>query len=178
MPSKNELVTKLYVDDKFNDFLHKIASPGLIDDLRHEVMLILLEYDSDKLMSIWTKPGATGGINGLRFFAIRTALNLEKSKTSPFYKKFKKDAAEWIDDNIDVEALDIIDDDEDLPEVVEFYNKFKKTLYWFDAEIFDLYIKLGSYRAVSEDTGIPQRTIGTKCKMVKDKIKEAYRKTL
>lgn len=176
--NKNKIVEQLYNDNKFNDFLLKVASPGLLEDLKQEVMLVMLEYDDSKLQAIFEAPGARGGMTGARFFAIRIALNLEKSKTSPFYKKFKKDAAEWIDGNADVETLDILDEDGSEPEIVEFYNKFKKTLYWFDAELFDLYIKLGSYRAVAEDTKIPQRTVGTRCKAVKDKIKEEYRKSL
>jgi DNA-directed RNA polymerase specialized sigma24 family protein len=170
-------IAQLFTDKKFNDFLTKVSSPSLLEDLKQEVMLILLEYDRTKLQAIWDKPKSLGGISGLRYFAIRIALNQYRSSTSPFYKKFKRDAQEYIDDNMAVEDIELIDDDELslLDSIVSFYEGYKPNLYWFDAEIFELYLELGSYRAVSEQVNIPQRTIGTTCKKVKDKLREAYK---
>ena len=58
-------------------------SPLYKDDLAQEIWLILLGYDKDKLKELHTK-------NQLRFFIAKIITNQYFSKTSTFYKKYKK----------------------------------------------------------------------------------------
>lgn len=78
------------------------VSPKYMDDLVQEIYLILLEYDQEKLQSIYDK----GQFN---FFLTRIIKNQYFSKTSPFFKKYRK-YYDMVDDNNNVVMYDVEDD--------------------------------------------------------------------
>lgn len=78
------------------------VSPKYMDDLVQEIYLILLEYNQEKLQSIYDK----GQFN---FFLTRIIKNQYFSKTSPFFKKYRK-YYDMVDDNNNVVMYDIEDD--------------------------------------------------------------------
>lgn len=53
------------------------------DDLLQECYLILLEYDQQKIEDIYNK-------GDIKFFLSKIVCNQYNSKTSPFWKKYKK----------------------------------------------------------------------------------------
>lgn len=53
------------------------------DDLEQEIYMILLEYDKDKIIELYEK-------KQLRYFIVGIIQRQYNSKTSPFYKKYKK----------------------------------------------------------------------------------------
>src|SRR5690349_22039567 len=55
----------------------------LRDDLRSEVMLILLETPEDKIRQLHEQ-------KVLKFFTVRIIMNLIQSKTSKFYKQYRQ----------------------------------------------------------------------------------------
>lgn len=66
------------------ELVNNIGVPALYkQDLIQEVYLILLEYDSQTLQELIDK-------NQIKFFISRICTNTWYSKTSPFYKKYKK----------------------------------------------------------------------------------------
>lgn len=70
--------------DIVNKIINNIGvQSDLKDDLSQEIYLILLEYDKDKLQEM---------INNkqINFFVSRIITNQYNSKTSVFFKKFKK----------------------------------------------------------------------------------------
>lgn len=78
------------------------VSPKYMDDLTQEIYLILLEYNQEKLQSIYDK----GQFN---FFLTRIIKNQYFSKTSPFFKKYRK-YYDMVDDNNNVVMYDVEDD--------------------------------------------------------------------
>lgn len=77
------------------------VSPKYMDDLVQEIYLILLEYNQEKLQSIYDK-------GQLNFFLTRIIKNQYFSNTSPFFKKYRK-YYDMIDDN-NVVMYDVEDD--------------------------------------------------------------------
>lgn len=71
---------------------------GDIDDLEQEVYAILLEYDSDKIIEMYNK-------KQLKFFIIGIITRQYFSKTSPFYKKYKKYYS-LVDSNVDETSVE------------------------------------------------------------------------
>lgn len=59
------------------------VSANDIDDLIQEVYMILLEYNSDKIIDMYNK-------RQLKYFLIGIIQRQYRSNTSPFYKKYKK----------------------------------------------------------------------------------------
>lgn len=70
--------------DIVNDIIGNIGvATDMKDDLAQEIYLILLEYDQDKLQEMINN-------NQIKFFISRIITNQYNSKTSIFYKKYKK----------------------------------------------------------------------------------------
>lgn len=58
-------------------------SPNDMEDLIQEVYVILLEYNPEKIIELYQK-------KQLKFFIVGILKRQYHSKTSPFYKKYKK----------------------------------------------------------------------------------------
>lgn len=98
MATKNEIITAMYNSKEFNDCINKMEPDHLRDDLRAEVILILLETADDKIMKLHEQK------DGLKFYTVRIILNLIQSKTSSFYKKYRQSPVE-LDINVHYDAI-------------------------------------------------------------------------
>jgi hypothetical protein len=141
----------------------------LRDDLRAEVALILLETDEKKLIEIHESSP-----NGLRFYTVRIIMNLIQSKTSLFYKLYRKQVIEITDrfiagEDQDFEARAAKEEMEDKA-IKEIDN-----LYWYNGEMVKLYLKYGNYRAIEENTRIPYTSA---YKTIKKSLTEIKQKVL
>jgi hypothetical protein len=163
---KNEIVEQLFTSKEFNDCINKMEPDHLRDDLRAEVVLILLETEEKKLIEIHQ-----GG--GLKFYTVRIIMNLIQSKTSLFYKLYRQQVVEITDKFIagedqDFEARAAKEDLEDKA-ISEIDN-----LYWYNGEMVKLYLKYGNYRAIEENTRIPYtsayKTIQKSLTEIKQKV--------
>jgi hypothetical protein len=54
-----------------------------MDDFLQEMYMVLLEYKPEKIVEMYEK-------KQLKFFMVRIIQNQYNSKTSPFYRKYKK----------------------------------------------------------------------------------------
>lgn len=59
------------------------VSPNDMDDFVQELYVILLEYNQDKIVELYNK-------KQLKYFIVGIIQRQYHSKTSPFYKKYKK----------------------------------------------------------------------------------------
>lgn len=175
--TKNQIIEELYRSKEFNDCIGKMDPPDLRDDLKSEVMLILLEKGDDEIMDLYE-------LGKLRFYTVRIILNLIQSNTSPFYKKFRLtniSAFEDYPDNgvVQFEMLDKVGAHGKLTKeattyinvsfcnselhqrllkemqedkAIEFINAMPDGQY--DKEIVKLYLKLGNYRAIEKETSV------------------------
>lgn len=163
---KNEIVEELYRSKEFNDCIGKMEPEHLRDDLRAEVILILLETDEARIRVMHAK-------KELKFYTVRIIINLIQSKTSLFYKRYRQQLAEITDRFIAEQDGDIEEratreamEDRALKEI--------DNLYWYNSGIVKLYMKHGNYRAIEEDTGIPYssayKTIQKSFQEIKQKV--------
>ena len=86
--TKAEIITKLAKERKVEEYVRNVAHSGTalppdLQDLSQQVYLILLEYDETKLVRLYEN-------GSLGFFIARIIANQYLSKTSPFYKLFRK----------------------------------------------------------------------------------------
>lgn len=171
--TKNQIIADLFKSKDFKNCILKMKPEHLQDDLRSEVMLILCESTEEKILALH-------GSGGLKFYTVRIILNLIQSNTSPFYKKFRTTHLELESRETDQEyagqVFSILADKE--REEIEVKKDLAiseiESLYWYDREIVKLYVKLGTYRAVEEETGIPfesiYKTVQKSCKQIRAKI--------
>lgn len=80
----NTIIKEIYEENIVKDIIANMrVKSNDIDDLEQEIYMILLEYNQDRIIEMYEK-------NQLRYFIVGIISRQYNSKTSPFYKKFKK----------------------------------------------------------------------------------------
>ena len=98
-------------------------------------------------------------------YACRVLANLSKASRGKWAHRYEKLKA--LPEDFDLQ--------EDLPPEVDPANLSNcPGLHWFHAGVFELFLKHGTIKEVSEATGIPQRTVSGSVKIARKKIKEAW----
>ena len=152
-----ELITKTSQDKELRQICRKIGG-NLSDDLFQELMLILLEYNEQKLIDIYNK-------GYYKWFLVKTLTNQFNSNSSPFNKKYRpKDIDYIISDSYD-HSIDIM---------IDKVNNKLNQLHWYDRELFKAYIESGSYRKLSKQTDIPFNSISRTINNVKNYIRNNF----
>jgi len=92
------------------------------------------------------------------------------SKTSPYYYQFKKGAI--MDDITDdlLEGIIDVEYTESIPDM-EWVKLQLLELDWFDRDLFNLWVELGSLSNVSRKTNIPVNSVGKYIKEIKQELK-------
>lgn len=78
----DEIIVNLVKSTDFTNCMKKVW-PDIREDIQSEVTLILLETKPEVILSLSEK-------NQLKFYAARIILLSAFSKTSPFYKKYRR----------------------------------------------------------------------------------------
>ena len=98
----NKVITEIYEKKMIRSILENMrVSSNDIDDLEQEIYMILLNYNQEKIIQMWEK-------KQLNYFVVGVITRQYNSKTSPFYKKYKK-YYKYIDGNF-VNNEDISED--------------------------------------------------------------------
>ena len=150
-----DVITKTSQDKELKQICRKIGG-NLAEDLFQELMLILLEYDKEKLLSIYNK-------GYYKWFLVKTLTNQFNSNSSPFAKKYRPKEIDFIltceyDHNIDI--------------LIDKIDKQLNKLHWYDRELFKAYVESGSYRKLSKQTDIPFNSISRTVNYVKTYIRD------
>jgi hypothetical protein len=177
--TKNQIIEELYRSKEFNECIGKMQPEQLQDDLRSEVMMVLLETDEAKLKGMHER-------GELKFYTVRVILNMIQSKTSAFYRKYRHLNKMFLEDPNDI-ARDrqkfqivaqadppavLVDDERVIKELKEERAMVAiNDLYWYDREMIRLYMRLGNYRAIEKDTGIPWESCYSTIKKAIKKIR-------
>ena len=136
--------------DKEFEYVFKNIGKDLWEDLRQEVAVIVLEYDSIKLSELQSK-----GKQVFKFWIVRICCNQTNSKYGKFGRMYA--ALVPVED-----VMKFVKEEEEIDNSQEVVNSIEKiipSLYWYDQEILKMYIELGSVRKVSKQTGIPHTSI-------------------
>ena len=156
--TKNDIISQLYLSEDINSAISKMQPFELQDDLRQEVFLVLCEMDEDRLFQMFND-------GYLKYFIVRTILNMAKSDRSNFSRTFRK-VYEEVQDQPTEEY------DESINEKL---NKSMEILHWYEREVMKLFAESGNLLQVSRDTGIPYRSLLKTVKKVKTLLKYKIR---
>jgi hypothetical protein len=160
-----EILDRMYRDPDVEQAIQKMNPAELRDDLRQEVFMVLCEMDEERLMSMHQQ-------GYLKFFLVRTMLNMIKSDRSTFYNKFRKPVVEWN------ERMDKHDEkEEDNTELIAKLNDRMSEIHWYAAKVFELYSQNGkNIMALSRETKIPYRSLFKTIRAVKNLMRQELRK--
>ena len=140
------IITSMYNSPDINEAIGKMQPYELQDDLRQEVFLVLCEMNEAKLFEMFEQ-------GYLKYFIVRTILNMAKSDRSNFYKKFRQLYQE-IPLSYELKKEEY---DESLVTKLE---EGMQVLHWYEAELLKLYAENGkNLLAISRDTKIPYRSL-------------------
>lgn len=104
--NKYEIIKELFESGMLHTLAHNMCvGDEYKDDLIQEIIMILLEYDDDKIKYMYDN-------KQLKFFCVRLIQNQFHSAHSPFYKKYKKYYT-LVDGNKTILDDDLDDDTDD-----------------------------------------------------------------
>ena len=161
--TKNEIINNLYLSKPFNTCISRMEPSHLRRDLKNEVVLILLEQPEERIIDLHeTKK--------LDCFAKNIAYNLIKFNSGKFYQHYKLKTTDIIPE-IQYEEMNGRVKREEIEEPVfsllielkslagsksfSWIEKLRVVFSPYEQNIISLYMKLGSYRRIEEQTGIP-----------------------
>ena len=158
---KNKIVEQYWLNDEVNQAFAKMQPEELQYDLKVEVFMVLLEMDDEKLFGLYER-------GEIRFYIVRTMLNMIKSDRSQFWKKYRNYTEYEDKEQAETEQNNVID-------VME--NGIEK-LHWYQKEILNLYTFEFNKNAkeLSRKTGIPYMSIIRTLKQTKTELKKHIRK--
>jgi DNA-directed RNA polymerase specialized sigma24 family protein len=159
---KDQAIVDLLSDKSLNELALKIAGDNS-GDLIQEVALLLLEMEEEK----WTEINEGGY---LRWYVIRTMLNMATSSRSTFSRKYELHQYKGILRDVeDSEGYDF-----EKEEDIALLEVLLERHHWYDRDMLKLYLKEGSYRKVSAATGIPFKSVGNTVKKTLTKLRKDY----
>jgi len=136
----------MYNSPDINEAIGKMQPYELQDDLRQEVFLVLCEMNEEKLFEMFEQ-------GYLKYFIVRTILNMAKSDRSGFYKKFRQ-----LYQEIPL-SYEVKKEEYDETLVIKL-EEGMQVLHWYEAELLKLYAENGkNLLAISRDTKIPYRSL-------------------
>ena len=158
---KNKIIEQYWLNDEVNQAFAKMQPEELQYDLKVEVFMVLLEMDEEKLFGLYER-------NEIRFYIVRTMLNMIKSDRSQFWKKYRNYTEYEDNEKAEVEQNSVLD-------IME--NGIEK-LHWYQKEILNLYTFEFNKNAkeLSRKTGIPYMSIIRTLKQTKNELKKHIRK--
>ena len=155
----------MYLDKDISQAIGKMQPVELQDDLRQEIFLVLCEMNDERLCGMWTS-------GYLKYFIVRTMLNMAKSDRSTFFNMFRKSFTEYCDNYEKADIISGVDEEMD--------GKLKKSmgeLHWYEKNVFEQYADNGrNILKLSRDTKIPYRSLFKTVTKVKKKLSKAVRK--
>lgn len=108
----NTIIKEIYEENIVKDIITNMrVKSNDVDDLEQEIYMILLEYNKDRIIELYEK-------NQLKYFIVGIISRQYNSKTSPFYKKFKKYYT-LVDGNY-INNEDVMEDDNNEDYVVGY----------------------------------------------------------
>jgi DNA-directed RNA polymerase specialized sigma24 family protein len=136
----------MYEDPDIAEAIGKMDPPDLRDDLRQEIFLVLAEMDEALLIQRFNE-------GWLRYYIVRTMLNMIKSDRSTFYNRFRRGFEELGDIG---ERLQ----DEGQEEAEKSIEGHLSALHWYERKLIEIYSENGRNVAkISRETGIPYRSL-------------------
>jgi hypothetical protein len=155
------IISDLYNSKEVNEAINKMEPDHLRDELKSEMFLALCELPPERIIKMHE-----GG--WIKFYLVRMMLNMVKSKSSAFYKKFRKVFCELPEIKVEDTVIDYS---------IEDLEKAMKEMYWHERDMLMTYVLFDrNSTAVSRNSGIPRRTVDYTVNLAKKKIYNKLKK--
>lgn len=136
----------------------------LSNDLLQDVLVQLYEKNSDIVLRTYED-------NEIKYYITAIMRINWNSKTSPFYYRIRREIDKYSPLSDNYEVVDDIDEKMDREVLIQCLEISFSELNWFHKSVFELYMTMGSLKAVATKTGIPLTSIARYIKQSKEEIK-------
>lgn len=144
--NRQAIITELYNSADINNAIGKMQPYELQEDLRQEVFMVLCEMEEARLFQMYSE-------GYLKYFIVRTILNMAKSDRSNFHKKFRQVYSE-------IPVTYEVTKEEYNEDVILRLEKGMEVLHWYERELLNIYANNGkNLLAISRETKIPYRSL-------------------
>jgi hypothetical protein len=145
----NSVIAELYASKEVDECISKMVREDLRKDFKQELFLIICTQPEEKIIELHRK-------SELRYFVVRIIINLASQNRNVFHKKYLQTYSE-----IGEIADEQVPDREGyLKKLTDEFSKIDDHFGTFCHRVMiELVLKMGSVKKVSEETGIPKRTI-------------------
>lgn len=161
----NQYITENY--EQLHQIVRNITkNHELTDELYHYCLMVLLEYDKDKMNLIVQR-------KHVKFFFVGVVINQWNSTTSPFYKQYRKQNVEYVEEYRDVKDDDTYD--EKIDEQLTFIQQQLNDQHWYVGKVIRLKAEM-SYQQIKDLTGIPRSSLYSTFDKFRKETVEKYNK--
>lgn len=157
---REQIIVEFYNDPDINAAIGKMNPPDLRDDLKSEMFVVLCEMSDEKFFQLHDQ-------KIMKWFLVRTMLNMIKSDRSTFAKKFRQIFVE-----LSGGFMDRIDNNENEHDTHEAIKNEMSQLHWYERELFRLYSQTKNISLMSREIGIPYRSISKTISETRKKMKQ------
>jgi len=174
------LVQQLACDTWTRDTVRTIACNSgrcdLIDDICQDRYLILLEKPAEELMRVYNS-------GYIKWYIIRTLSIMIRSPRHPLYRQYASfdSLPDTIGEAAEDAALQAIEAEglngkqvECEADAIAILESTLHRLYWYDRDLFRMWMGKRSCRAIARQTGISHREVLRVIKKVQNEIKSEY----
>lgn len=153
-----EFIGKNY-DETRNLVSSLISNKEDVDDLYHSIIEQLINKDTDVTEKEWT------------YYLIRIIKNNYYSKNSRYYYEFKKPLElnnEIIDD------IEYTEEGKGIEPSLEWVYGQLENYFWYDRDLFSLWLELGTIMQIADETKIPYGTVGKQIREIKKRLNDEW----
>jgi DNA-directed RNA polymerase specialized sigma24 family protein len=169
----SSLLTEIYQSKEIGDVISRIQPEQIRDDLKQHVFLELFEQSEDFIIDLFTR-------GKLKAYIAKMLYNTARFSRTKFSKEMGKEIAfgnfEELEGKIcKTSAYEIVRGTNDLrtkDDEFEELNCAVSQIYWYKARLLELYSEVGTYKKVSEVTGIPVASVFATITQARKEVKQ------
>lgn len=163
--TKQTLIANLYNDPDIVKAIGKMNPPELREDLKQEMFLVLCQKPDEDVIRMHEE-------GWLKFFVVRTMLNMIKSDRSTFHKLFRANLSEFTEK----QYKHTTDEFEAKEGTLKSLTEALDGLAWYEREVLKLYSEHRNIVKLSKMTKIPYRSLFKTIQNAKLKMRTALKK--
>jgi hypothetical protein len=162
MKNRDCIITEIFHSSELKQVINKMNPAHLRDELLSEVMLVICQLPEERLIQMYED-------GYLKYYVVRTILNMMQSDKSSFFFKFRNSPVEFNNE------IDVVDEGFDIKREAKFdkVEKFHKSLPFYENKLLEYYTEYNNKATkLARETHIPVRSIYHTIKQIKKKARQ------
>lgn len=190
MITANSILTEIYVSDEVKKCVSRLEPEHLQQDILQHTFMELFEKPSDFIIDLYQR-------GKLKAYIVKILYNTATYSRSTFAKQQGKETPTDFNHDFNEEVFEnpgmvraekkqlqeycnrshynLLEANEDYKRQMEYESDVKCALaeiHWYKQELLNLYVELGTYKAVSDKTGIPLTSVFKTITELRKEIKQ------